>query len=98
MGLAYYGLQSVWGKEYPERVTGVDVTKELFKVAADTQIPVYCLGAAPGVAEQAVSNLQAMFGPIKYCGGFMMVSLMKLRNTVLLKILKIRVLNLYLLH
>jgi glycosyltransferase, WecB/TagA/CpsF family len=56
------------GERVPERVTGVDVTKELFKVAADTQIPVYCLGAAPGVAEQAVSNLQAMFGPINIAG------------------------------
>ncbi len=32
------------GEHVPERVTGVDVTKELFKVAATHQIPVYCLG------------------------------------------------------
>ena len=51
----------------PERVTGVDVTKELFKVAVSNQIPVYCLGAAPGVAQQAVANLSAqVVWDIKY--------------------------------
>ena len=44
MGLAFCGLQSVKVNMFPERVTGVDVTKRLFKVAAERQIPVYCLG------------------------------------------------------
>ena len=56
------------GERVPERVTGVDITKELFKKAVSNQIPVYCLGAAPGVAQQAVSNLQAMYGTINIAG------------------------------
>lgn len=56
------------GEKVPERVTGVDVTKELFKVAAELQLPIYCLGAAPGVAKQAVDNLQAITGPLAIAG------------------------------
>ena len=56
------------GEHVPERVTGVDVTKELFKVASKMQIPIYCLGAAPGVAKQAVDNLQHAMGPINLVG------------------------------
>ena len=56
------------GEHVPERVTGVDVTKRLFKVAADQQIPVYCLGAAPGVAQRAIDNLSAQVGPLNIAG------------------------------
>ena len=56
------------GERVPERVTGVDITKEVFKQAVSNQIPIYCLGAAPGVAQQAVSNLQAMYGTINIAG------------------------------
>ena len=59
---------SLVGESVPERVTGVDVTKELFKVAAKLQLPIYCLGAAPGVAKQAVDNLQAVTGPVTIAG------------------------------
>ena len=52
----------------PERVTGVDVTKELFKVAATHQIPVYCLGAAPGVAQRAIDNVSAQVGVLNIAG------------------------------
>ena len=56
------------GEHVPERVTGVDVTKELFKVAATHHIPVYCLGAAPGVAQRAVDNLAAQVGELNIAG------------------------------
>ena len=56
------------GEHVPERVTGVDVTKELFKVAATHQIPVYCLGAAPGVSQRAVDNLAAQVGELNIAG------------------------------
>ena len=51
------------GEHVPERVTGVDVTKRLFKVATERQIPVYCLGAAPGVAQLVIDHLSALVGP-----------------------------------
>ena len=47
------------GESVPERVTGVDITKELFKKAASNQIPVYCLGAAPGVAQRIIKDIEA---------------------------------------
>ena len=56
------------GEHVPERVTGVDVTKELFKVAATHQIPVYCLGAAPGVAKRAIDNVSAQVGVLNIAG------------------------------
>ena len=56
------------GEHVPERVTGVDVTKELFKVAATHQIPVYCLGAAPGVAQRAIDNVSAQVGVLNIAG------------------------------
>ena len=65
MELVYCGRM---GERVPERVTGVDITKELFKQAVSNQIPIYCLGAAPSVAQQAVSNLQAMYGTINIAG------------------------------
>ena len=56
------------GEHVPERVTGVDVTMELFKVAATHQIPVYCLGAAPGVAQRAIDNVSAQVGALNIAG------------------------------
>ena len=56
------------GEHVPERVTGVDVTMELFKVAATHQIPVYCLGAAPGVAQRAIGNVSAQVGALNIAG------------------------------
>ena len=56
------------GEHVPERVTGVDVTMELFKVAATHQIPVYCLGAAPGVAQRAIDNISAQVGALNIAG------------------------------
>ncbi|WP_251422913.1 WecB/TagA/CpsF family glycosyltransferase [Veillonella agrestimuris] len=56
------------GETVPERVAGVDITKELFRVAGKEKLPIYCLGAAPGVAQQAVDNLQALVGPVPIAG------------------------------
>lgn len=56
------------GKHFPERVAGIDVAKGLFKVASEQSIPVYCLGAAPGVAEKAVSNIEQEVGPLNIVG------------------------------
>lgn len=56
------------GEKVPERVTGVDITKELFGIAFIENLPIYCLGAAPGVAERAVKNLESQFGSVPLAG------------------------------
>lgn len=49
------------GKPLIERVSGVDICRELCKIAAEEGFSVYLLGAAPGVAEKAARNLAAEF-------------------------------------
>lgn len=56
------------GEHFPERVTGIDLTRRLFKMAATKNTPIYCLGAADGVAQQAVDNLQREVGPLNIVG------------------------------
>jgi N-acetylglucosaminyldiphosphoundecaprenol N-acetyl-beta-D-mannosaminyltransferase len=41
-----------------ERVTGVDIVRQLARVARDHQFSMFFLGAAPGIAEQAAQILQ----------------------------------------
>lgn len=55
------------GLPSPERVTGVDLLADLVQAAGgDDRFFFY--GAAPGVASQAVQNLQAQFGPFECAG------------------------------
>lgn len=56
------GIGTVWaarqlGWPVPERVTGIDLLYVLCQSAAEHGWPVYLLGAAPGVAEAAASQL-----------------------------------------
>ena len=58
------GAGIVWavrrqGKANIERVTGVDLMQDLCIQAAQQQIAVFLLGAAPGIAAQAAATLQA---------------------------------------
>lgn len=56
------------GKHFPERVTGCDLMVNLLKEAALDGTPVYFLGAAPGVAEQAVQRAEAAVGKLNVAG------------------------------
>lgn len=56
------------GQHFPERVAGVDLTRRLFERAAKETTPIYCLGAADGVAKQAVENLEREVGPLNIVG------------------------------
>lgn len=63
------------GQHIPERVAGCDLAAALLAKAAQHKTPVYFLGAAPGVAEQAVKNMEAKVGPLEVVGihsGFLM--------------------------
>ncbi|HWP98348.1 MAG TPA: WecB/TagA/CpsF family glycosyltransferase [Syntrophomonadaceae bacterium] len=64
------GIGVVWGGRwlgypFPERVTGIDILYALCQEAASHQWPVFLLGAAPGVAEEAAGQL------VKRCPGLL---------------------------
>lgn len=50
------------GKQFKERVTGVDLACMLLAEAAARQTPVYLLGSAEGIARQVASNVENKFG------------------------------------
>lgn len=67
------GAGALWaaeqqGKSFPERVPGLDLAKALFERATKKHIPIYCLGAAPGVLEAAIANLKKEYGDIPVVG------------------------------
>lgn len=67
------GAGALWAaeqqnKSFPERVAGVDLTVNLMKKAIEQQIPVYCLGAAPGIVDKAIENVELQFGKMIVAG------------------------------
>lgn len=56
------------GQHIPERVAGCDLAVALLQEAAQHKTPVYFFGAAPGIAEQAVKNMEARIGPLQVVG------------------------------
>lgn len=67
------GAGALWaaekqGKSFPERVAGLDLAKALFQMATEKRIPLYCLGAAPGVAAKAVEKLKQEYGDVPVVG------------------------------
>jgi len=55
------------GLEAPERVTGVELLHDLVEACGD-DVRFFFYGSAPGVAEQAVSNLQDKVKPFQCAG------------------------------
>lgn len=65
-----FGLRiaaGVFGEKIPERVTGVDLIKEICRLAAHNSWPVYFLGGR-GVATQTGHNLKKQFPNLKVAG------------------------------
>ena len=56
------------GNHFPERCPGIDVASALFAKAATDQTPIYCLGAAPGVVDKAMANVQDKVGKLNLVG------------------------------
>lgn len=52
----------------PEKVSGVDLAVELAEIGAKKGYPMFLLGAAPGVAEDAALNLKQRFPGLKIAG------------------------------
>ena len=52
----------------PERITGIDTGEFILKLADEHSIPVFLLGARPGVAERAATEIKARYPSIKEIG------------------------------
>lgn len=68
-----FGLQcAAWflGQKIGERITGVDLTWEICKLAAEKGYSVYFLGAAEGVAEMAANRVQLLYHDLKIAGTY----------------------------
>ena len=52
----------------PERITGIDTGEFILKLADEHSIPVFLLGARPGVAERAATEIKARYKSIKEIG------------------------------
>ncbi len=64
------GMPLLWaarllGHRLPERVTGSDMVPRLAELAAEQGYTLFFLGGAPGVGQQAVSNIRKKYGKIK---------------------------------
>ena len=69
------GSGVVWATRYlrapaPERVTGVDTLPDLARSCARAGYSLYLLGAAPGVAEEAATRLQALAPGLRLAGTY----------------------------
>lgn len=58
----------VAGTPFPERVTGIDLMLHLVRRAAREGWPVFLLGAAPGVAEEAAEKLCRQYPGLQVAG------------------------------
>lgn len=51
-----------------ERVSGVEIAREMCRIAAEDGFAIYFLGAAPGIAEQASANLAKQYPGLQIAG------------------------------
>lgn len=56
------------GQKIGERITGVDLTWEICKLAAEKGYSVYFLGGAEGVAQKAAQNIELLNSDLKMVG------------------------------
>lgn len=67
-GIGIIYAARILGTPLPERVPGIELTQELLHRAAAQELPVYLLGAKPGVAERAGENLRAAHPGLRVMG------------------------------
>ena len=68
-----FGLQcAAWflGQKIDERITGVDLTWEIAKIAAENNYSIFFLGAAEGVAEIAAHRIKLLNPELKIAGTY----------------------------
>ena len=56
------------GDPLPERITGIDTGELTLAYAAERGIPIFLLGAKPGVAERAAHEIRARYSDIRIVG------------------------------
>jgi N-acetylglucosaminyldiphosphoundecaprenol N-acetyl-beta-D-mannosaminyltransferase len=56
------------GRKVPEKVSGVDLVREVFKACGQKSLRCYFFGAAPGVAEEAAEKAKAEYPGIVIAG------------------------------
>jgi N-acetylglucosaminyldiphosphoundecaprenol N-acetyl-beta-D-mannosaminyltransferase len=56
------------GNPLKERVCGIDLAQKLCEVCAETELSVFLLGAAPGVADAAATNLVGKYPGLRIAG------------------------------
>lgn len=67
-GIGVVVAARILGAPLEERVTGIDLSRELFGIASRQGYSIYLLGAKPGVAEQAALNLVRDFPGLQIVG------------------------------
>ena len=67
-GIGIIYAARILGTPLPERVPGIELAQALLSRAAERDLPVYLLGAKPGVAERAAENLRASYEGLRVVG------------------------------
>ena len=67
-GIGVIYASRILGTPLPERVPGIELAGELLSCCAEQDLPVYLLGAKPGVAERAGENLQKTYPGLRIAG------------------------------
>lgn len=57
-------------KIFPERISGVDLMESICAIAGDQNVPVFLLGAEPGVSDAAKKILESRYPKLKIVGTF----------------------------
>ncbi len=67
-GIGVIYAAKILGTPLVERVPGIELTEHLLAVCAEKGLPVYLLGAKPGVAERAGEKLQEKYPGLRIAG------------------------------
>lgn len=67
-GIGIIYASRILGTPLKERVPGFELTQKLLAAAAERALPVYLLGAKPGVAERAAENLRGTYPGLNIVG------------------------------
>lgn len=69
-GIGLQGAARILNQKINERITGVDLTWELCKIAAESNYSIFFLGGAPGVAEKAAYRVKLLNHELKIAGTY----------------------------
>lgn len=67
-GMGVVLASHILGEPLPERVSGYDLLQALAAHAAQHNLRLYLLGAAPGIAERAATKLQTLYPGLRIAG------------------------------